>query len=249
MRLKEKKAIITGAGSGIGKAIAKRFAIEGAFVCVAGRTFESIKKTADEILHNGGKAIAVRCDISSLSDIDKMIGQTLDEFNRIDILVNNAAVAEYCSFLNVSEEILDRHLDINIKGTFFCSQYVARVMVKQGGGGRIVNISSISDIKADKDIIHYCITKGGINMMTKVMSLELAKYNITVNAISPGVVPTKLTENWLSDPEVYRSELARVPLGRLGRPEDIVGAAVYLASDEASWTTGSTIYIDGGFLA
>jgi NAD(P)-dependent dehydrogenase (short-subunit alcohol dehydrogenase family) len=249
MRLKNKIAIVTGGGSGIGKAIAFSFAREGASVCAAGRTLETVCNTVNEIINEGGKAIAVRCDISNLKDIEVMINKTVEKFNHIDILVNNAAIAEFAPFLDTSEDVLDKHYSINIKGTFFCAQFAARIMIKQGRGGRIINISSISDVKGDTDIVHYCVTKGGIRMMTRSMALELAKYKITVNSISPGTVITNLTKQWLSDPDVYRSELAHTPIGRLGQPEDIVGAALYLASGDSSWTTGTTIYVDGGFLA
>ncbi len=250
MKLEKKVAIVTGGGRGIGRGIALALAREGARVIVNYVTHDKVaKEVVGKIIRKGGEAIAIKTDVADGSDVNRMVRETVDEFGRIDILVNNAGVALFKPFLEVTEEIFDRTFDVDVKGVFFCSQAVAREMIKKKIEGRIINITSISGEVGSIDLAHYCGAKGAANMLTRSIALELAPYKINVNAVGPGVVVTDVNRHMVTKPDVYKHITGNVPLRRYGTPEDIAGAVVYLASDEASYVTGQVIFVDGGCLS
>ena len=246
-RLREKCAIVTGGGRGIGRAIVLAFAREGAHVAAVDRDAETGKDTAAEVERLGQKGRFVQTDVSKKDQIDAMVAKVLKEFGRIDILVNNAGIHVAQPFLEVTEELYDRTMNTNLKSQFFCTQAVARHMVQRGGSGKIVNVGSISAEVADPGASHYCMGKGGTQMLTRAAALELAEHDIQVNVIAPGTIKTKLTDWYESQDSVdYCKKF--VPAARFGTPEEIAGAAVYLAADESAYTTGATIVIDGGLM-
>ncbi|MBU0546969.1 SDR family oxidoreductase, partial [Patescibacteria group bacterium] len=246
-----KVAIITGARRGMGKADALLLAKEGAKVVVSDISLEDCQAVVDEIEKEGGEAIAVKCDVSQKQEVDNLFQKTVEKFGQIDILVNNAGIAEFKPFLEMTEEEWDRTLDINLKGYFLCAQAAAKEMAKQKSGV-IINIASVAMGQVGvgfPNIVHYCASKGGIAAMTEAMALELAPYNIRVNAIAPGMIETPMIDSIKQDPKAMDGMLARVPLGRLGKPEEIADLVVFLASDKSSYITGSIVVIDGGWLA
>jgi NAD(P)-dependent dehydrogenase (short-subunit alcohol dehydrogenase family) len=205
----------------------------------------------DEIEKEGGEALAIKCDVSKKKEVDEMVRKTIEKFGKVDILVNNAGIAQFKPFLELTEEDWDRTIDINLKGYFLCAQAAAKEMVKQKSG-TIVNISSIAMGQVGvgfPTLTHYCASKGGIVGMTEAMALELAPYNIRVNAISPGLIDTPMVDPIMADPKTREGILARVPLHRPGRPEEIANMVLFLASEVSSYMTGSTVVIDGGWLA
>lgn len=245
MKLDDKISLVTGAGQGIGKAIALAFASEGSTVVVNDINLDTACTTAQEIITMGGKALAIRADVSKKDEVSSMLHELLRNFGRIDILINNAGVQTETPFLDLSEEEWDRIIDVNLKGAFLCGQLVARDMVKQGGG-KIINISSIHQFLPRSNIAHYAASKGGMMMLTKVMALELARYKINVTCIAPGAVATAMNEAVLNSPERLAEMNSEIPWGRIAEPKEIAQSAIYLASDDANYITGSTIYIDGG---
>ena len=248
MRLKDKVAIVTGAASGIGQAIAVEFAKEGADVCVTDVNLDGAKQVAEEIRRLGRKATALQVDVTKLSDIDKMVASTIDNHGKIDILVNNAGVYIKASILELTEAAWDTMLDVMLKGTFFCTQRVLPQMLKQGKG-KVINLGSTWGQTGFFDASAYCAAKGGVINLTRQMALDLAPKKINVNALGPGTTDTPLIRADLEDPEKARLYLDRLPIGRVARPEEIAWAAVYLASDEADFVTGHTLFVDGGWLS
>lgn len=246
MRLKDKVAIVTGATRGIGRAIAVRFAQEGAGVAVVGRDEEKGRETVRLIEAAGGQATFVPTDVSDSVLVQAMVDAVVDRWGRIDILVNNAAVCPFEGFLEMSEALWDQVLDVNLKGYFLCSQAVARVMVEQGIRGRIVAVSSISSEFGGSRQAHYCASKAGINLLVKSMAISLGPHGITCNAVLPGTVETDINRDALSDPEVRDDWANRAPLRRLGQPEDIAGPVLFFASDDSAWCTGAMLVVDGG---
>jgi 3-oxoacyl-[acyl-carrier protein] reductase len=253
MRLANKIAIITGGARGIGRAVALGFAQEGASVVIADLRTDQAEQTVGEITASGGQALAVEADVASLADLDRLVAATLDRFGRVDILHNNAGISGGAGdFFGYTEADWDRILNINLKSAFFLSQKVARVMVDQGGGGRILNTASVAAFVAGaRPTIPYDASKAGLRQMTTSMAAFLGKYGITVNAIAPGTIDTELSaglmseEQWTAFRERRRTQ---TPLGRLGEPGDLVGAAIFLCSDEAAYVTGHTLVVDGGLL-
>ena len=243
--LKNKVALVTGSSRGIGKAIAVKLAETGADVIIHGRTIsESLKVTAKEIEKFGVKVYMVSADTSKPAEISKMFVDIQNQAGRLDISVNNAATLSRCPFLELTVDDWDYLMETNARGYFLCGQNAAKMM-KQNGG-RIINISSISQFEAAAGRTHYCASKGAIGMLTKGMALELAQYGITVNAILPGSIHTDFNNDVLSDREFYKKCVDEIPLGRIGKPNDLAGAVIMLASDEASYITGAEIVIDGG---
>jgi len=248
MRLNGKTAVVTGAASGNGRAIALRFAEEGADVIVADIAEAGARETACQIESLGRRALVTRTDVSRKADVDDMLLQAVDAFDHIDVLVNNAGVETLISFLKLSEEEWDRVLDINLKGPYLCGQAVARYMVERGIQGSIVNIASINSEVAFKGQAHYASSKGGLRMLTKAMAIELAPHGIRVNAVGPGVIDTPMTARSLGTPEVREWMMDNIALKRVGQPKDVANVALFLASDEASYMTGSIVFVDGGWL-
>ncbi len=248
MRLEGKVAIVTGAANGIGRACAKRFAVEGAAVVVADVDEANGAKAVAEISDAGGRAQFVACDVGDAAAARHLVRATLDTFGALDILVNNAGIIKTADFLEISEEDFDAVLRVNLKGAFLVGQAAAREMAARGGGV-IINMSSVNAVLAIPNQVPYVTSKGGLQQLTKVMALALADKNIRVNAIGPGTILTEIAKAVLTDEEARRRVMSRTPLGRLGDVDEVAGVAVFLASEDASYITGQTIYADGGRLA
>jgi NAD(P)-dependent dehydrogenase (short-subunit alcohol dehydrogenase family) len=251
MDLKEKVAIITGAKGGMGKADALLLSKAGAKIVVVDISQEECQIVVDEIKKQGGEAIAVKCDVSKEVEVDAMVKKTVDTFGKVDILVNNAGICHFKPFLEMTEEDWDKTLDINLKGYFLCAKTCAKEMVKQKSGV-IVNITSIVMGQIGKGIAglsHYSASKGGIAALTKTLAVELASYNIRVNAIAPGAIDTPMASSTKTDPKAMEGIMAMVPLHRMGNAEEIANTVLFLASDASSYITGSIIVVDGGWLA
>ena len=250
MRLDDKVALVTGAARGIGRACAEVFAREGARVVLADVSEEPGRAAAEAIARHGRQALFVRCDVARKADVVAAVAAAVREFGRLDVLVANAGIVHAAEFLDLAEADFDRVLAVNLKGVFLAGQAAARQMVKQGGGGAIVNMSSVNAVLAIPNQVPYVVSKGGINQLTRVMALALAPHRIRVNAVGPGTILTELAKTAvLGDREAERKILSRTPLGRLGEPEEVARAAAFLASDDASYITGQTLYPDGGRLA
>ncbi|OGZ24140.1 MAG: hypothetical protein A2896_02395 [Candidatus Nealsonbacteria bacterium RIFCSPLOWO2_01_FULL_43_32] len=251
MSLKGKVAIITGARRGMGRAHALALARAGAKAVVSDISLADCKKVVKEIEKAEGQALAVQCDVTKQGEVNKMVEAAVKEWGKVDILVNNAGIAQFCPFLEMTEEIWDRTLAINLKGYFLCAQAAAKQMAKQKSGV-IVNIASVAMGQQGigfPNIAHYCASKGGIVGLTEALAIELAPYNIRVNAVAPGMIETPMIASIKQDKKALAGLLARVPLQRVGRPEEVSRLVLFLASDDSSYMTGSTVVIDGGWLA
>ncbi|MFC1933574.1 SDR family NAD(P)-dependent oxidoreductase [Chloroflexota bacterium] len=242
-------ALVTGGSRGIGKATALGFAKAGADVAVASRKLPDLEKVADEIKGLGRRSLAVSAHIGRVEQIGSLVERVVTEFGRIDILVNNAGTSPvYASSLDLEEGVWDAIMNLNLKGLFFLSQTVAGVM-KEHGGGKIINVASVDGFRPEVNIGAYAISKAGVIMVTKVMAVELAQYNIRVNTVAPGNVHTRLGDSRFEVvPEFEEEMLKRTPLKRIGEPEEIADAMIYLASDASRYVTGQTFIVDGGFL-
>lgn len=251
MSLDNKTAIVTGGARGIGYAIVRRFLEDGARVILADID-EEAGTTAETELSAYGDVRFVGCDIGERLDVRNMIAETIDAFGGIDVLVNNAGVVVEAEFLDLDPADFERVMKVNLTGYFLTGQAVARHMVDriEAGGtpGTIINISSINGVLAIANQVPYTVSKGGINQLTRVMALALAPYGIRVNGIGPGSIMTELLESVMDNPEAKTRLLSRTPLGRIGEPHEIAGIAAFLASEDASYITGQTIYADGGRL-
>jgi glucose 1-dehydrogenase len=249
MKLAQKVAIVTGASQGIGHACAQRLVREGARVMLVDVRPEGAAAAAAL----GDAARFFNADVSQKSDVDAMLAATLQAFGQVDILINNAGVTHAADFLDLDEEDFDRVLRINLKSMFLCSQAVAREMVKRtdtGQRGCIINMSSVNAELTIPNQVPYVVSKGGVNQLTRVAAIGLARYGIRVNAIGPGTILTELAKQAvMGSPEARHTILSRTPLGRCGEPEEIAAIAAFLASDDASYMTGQTLYADGGRMA
>ncbi|KZL20804.1 Glucose 1-dehydrogenase 4 [Pseudovibrio axinellae] len=251
MKLDRKVAIVTGGAQGIGYAIAQRFLEDGAKVMISDAD-ERAGEAAQEALSEFGHVAFCHCDVGVRLDVRNMVANTLDEFGDIDVLVNNAGVTAAGDFLTLSEDDFDRVLQVNLKGAFLCSQAVARHMVEKieegGSAGIIINISSVNSVLAIPEQVPYTVSKGGLNQLTNVSAVALAKYGIRVNGIGPGSIETDMLKAVVQDESKMNKVLSRTPLGRLGQPSEIAGVASFLASDDASYVSGQTIFADGARL-
>jgi len=247
MRLKDKVALITGANSGIGRAMAERFAAEGAHVAVnyrpGGRAADD---TLAEVRSFGVEGLAVAADVSKRDQVEKMVADTVAKFGRLDIVVSNAGVEKKVPFVDITDDDWNMVLGVNLFGSFLVSQAAARQMIKQGGGGRIIFTSSIHEDVPFPGYASYCASKGGERMLMRNLAVELAEHGILCNNIAPGAIATPINQGTLDDPEKKAAAVAPIPLGRFGTTVEIAAIAVYLASDESTYTTGSTFVIDGG---
>lgn len=250
MLLKDKVTIVTGAAQGIGRACAERAAREGSSVVVSDIEDAAALKVVRAIEEAGGKATFCRCDVSQRLDVHNLIAAALEAYGSVDVLVNNAGVVDDRPFLELESEEFDRVLSINLKGAFLAAQAAAKQMVKQLKDGRapgaIVNMSSINSWFGLPDHVAYCVSKGGLMQLTKSMSIALAPHGIRVNAVGPGTIDTPLIKDVIKDQAFRKKALSRTPLGRFGTVDEIAAVVVWLASDEASYLTGTTVYADGG---
>lgn len=248
MKLKNKVAIIAGGTKGIGLGIALEYVREGAKVVVGGSTEKNGQTAAAAINEAGGEGLFVKCDVSSLADLDNIIDQAVRAFGRLDIYVANAGIndANKTHFLDITPDQYDRIMNVNLKGMFFGGQKAARQMVAQGDGGVIINMSSVNAHLALDSQFVYTVSKGGIQQLTKVQAVALAPHNIKVNAIAPGPIETDLMRKVGSDKQLIDTILSRTPLGRIGTPRECGRLAVFLASEDSDFIFGQSIYIDGG---
>jgi NAD(P)-dependent dehydrogenase (short-subunit alcohol dehydrogenase family) len=252
MSVSRRTVIVTGAAKGIGRAIAERFAADGAEVILADVDQSSGEAAAEALRQAGGAARFLRCDVGSREEVARLFADLVEREGRVDVLVNNAAILDSADFLDLTEHEFDRVLRVNLKGAFLMGQAAARLMVEQvkagGAPGAIINLSSVNAVFALPDHVAYSVSKGGIAQLTKAMALSLAPHGIRVNAIAPGSIMTAMLEKVMDDASARQRILSRTPLGRLGKPEEIAAIAAFLASDAASYITGQTIYADGGRL-
>jgi NAD(P)-dependent dehydrogenase (short-subunit alcohol dehydrogenase family) len=248
VRLKDKVAIVTGGGGGIGRATALLFAENGANVVVSDIDSASGEETAQLINQKGGNAFFIRTDVKKAEDIQELVQKTVQHYGSLQILFNNAGVSNSnVRSVELSEDEWDRVIDINLKGVFLGIKYAVPEMIKSGGGS-IINTSSLLGLKGQKYLAAYNASKGGVVLLTKNASLEYGKYRIRVNAIAPGVIDTNIIEGWKKDERKWPIISRANALGRIGTPEEVANAVLFLASDEASFITGSTLSVDGGGL-
>ena len=241
MLLKNKVAIVTGAGQGIGAGIAKKLAGEGCNLVLADLNEENCQKVAGEISDAGVKIIVAKCDISKKEDVESLMSKVKENFGKVDILVNNAGIYPFKPFAEMTVEDWDKVININLRGDFLMIKSALGLIA---GGGSIINISSIASIVGFSGLSHYCASKSGINGLTRALALELAPKNIRINAIAPGAIETP---GAATDEKVMAQTIAAIPMKRMGTPEDIAGAVIFLASNLSSYITGQVIVVDGGW--
>ncbi|MDD2584601.1 MAG: SDR family NAD(P)-dependent oxidoreductase [Bacteroidales bacterium] len=244
MRDEKKVVVVTGAGKGIGKGIAQAFAQAAYQVVVSDINYDDCLQVVSEIEALGGKAIAVKCDVSLKAEVDNLIEEAVKNFGRLDVLVNNAGIFPFKAFMEIREEDWDKVMNVNLKSLFLSSQAAVK---KMSAGGKIINISSISATVGFSGLVHYCASKGGTNAMTRALALELADKKINVNNIAPGAIETPGASGAQTE-EVKKQTLSTIPWGRMGQPEDIASAVLFLASEGADYITGQTIIVDGGYV-
>lgn len=247
--LKGRSGIVTGGGSGIGMALAKGLVEAGAELVIAGRRLQNLEKAADAIRPFGGPVIPVSMDILKMDDIENLVQRTLEAFGKIDFLFNNAGTNRRFSSEDYPEKDWEEVVNTNLKGPFFLSQKVAKVMIAQQRKGKIVNIASLLGVSGGRRVPAYAASKGGVIQITRSMANDWAKYNILVNALGPGWVNTELTEPYRQNKVRYAEITSRIALGRWAEPEDLVGAAIFLVSDASDYITGQTLFVDGGWLS
>ena len=249
MKLVNKVAVITGAARGIGRACAERLLADGCRVVIADIDAATLATTLGELRKISNEVIQVQADVSRRSDVENSVHAAVERFGRLDIMINNAGIAINKEFLSVTEADFDRVLSINLKGAFFGVQAAARQMIEQGGGGVIINMSSINALLANPAVATYAISKGGMNQLTTTAAIALAPHKIRVVGIGPGTILTEMVAgSFMNSVEAKRSILSRTPIGRCGEPKEIASVASFLASEDASYITGQTIYPDGGRL-
>jgi len=249
MRLQGKVAIITGAATGIGRAMAIALAGEGAAVTIdyVGKP-DAANEVVSTIEQAGGKALAVEADVSQAGQVQSLVAQTVGAFGKLDVLINNAGIEEKHPFLEMPFEAWTKIIAVNLTGPWLGSQEAAKQMVAQGNGGRIINISSVHEDLPMPTNAPYCAAKGGLRMLMRTIAVELAPHGITVNNIAPGAIYTPIDADIEANPDLEKQLMAEIPLGRWGKPEEVAALAIYLASDDATYVTGSTYVIDGGML-
>lgn len=239
--LEGKVAIVTGAGRGIGRGIALALGKERCSVVVSDVDEKSCEEVVAEIKKFGGNSVAIKCDVSQKTEVDVLIKKTIEKFGKLDILANNAGIYPYKPFMDLTEADWDKVIDVNLKSTFLCSQAAAKVMKDNA---RIIDISSVASLIGFAGLTHYCASKGGINGFIRALALELAPRKITVNAVAPGAINTP---GAASNEVQEKQTVAMIPMARMGEPEDIANAVVFLASDKSSYITGQVLVVDGGW--
>ena len=249
MKLENKVAIVTGGSGGIGQALCTRLAQEGAKIVV---NYRSSKEEAEEVKEKieqlGSEALVVQADLGKVDQINHLVQEAINHFGKVDILVNNAGLEIHADFWDVTEEDYDLVLDVNLKAVFFATQAVVKHFKETNNKGRIINISSVHEELPFPHFTSYCASKGGMKMITRNLAVELGPMGITVNNVAPGAIATPINQDLLDDPEQSKKVIKNIPLGRFGEPEDVSGIVAFLASDEAKYITGTTVYVDGGLL-
>jgi glucose 1-dehydrogenase len=249
MSLKNKVAIVTGGNSGIGKAVALELAKQGASIVIDYISHpEATEEMEQQIVALGDQAIGVEADVSQVAELQKLVDTAVARLGRLDIMVNNAGIEIRTSVLETTEAQYDKVLDVNLKSAFFGTQIAARQMIKQGGGGRIINITSVHEDWPMPGNIAYCLSKGGMRMLTRTAGVELAPHNILVVGVGPGAIATPINLSTMNDPALLAKLDAAIPLGRMARPEEIATVVGFLAGDGASYITATTIFADGGIM-
>jgi glucose 1-dehydrogenase len=249
MSLKNKVAIVTGGNSGIGQAIVLELARQGASIVIDYVVHpESTEALEQQIAKLGSRAIGVRADVSNVDDLQKLVDAAASKFGRLDIMVNNAGIETRTSVLDTSEAQYEKVMSVNLKSAFFGTQVAARQMIKQGDGGRIINITSVHEDWPMPGNTAYCLAKGGMRMLTRTAGIELAKHKVLVVGVGPGAVATPINLSTMNDPAQLAKLDAAIPLGRMARPEEIAGVVAFLAGDGASYLTATTIFADGGIM-
>jgi glucose 1-dehydrogenase len=247
MRLADKIALVTGSSQGIGRAIAVRFAQEGADVVINyNRSPGGAQDALREVEAAGRRGLIVHADLASTADARRLVATAVEHFGKLDILVNNAGIETHAPFWEVTEEDYDRVLNVNLKGVFFATQALVRHLLRAKRPGKIINISSVHEELPFPNFAAYCVSKGGLKMLTRNLAIELGQFGITINSIAPGAIETPINTKLLNDPKKLNALLTQIPLARLGKPEDVAGIAVFLASSDADYVTGSTYFVDGG---
>ena len=249
MRLTGKKALVTGGDQGIGQAIALRLAEEGADIVLNYRkNRDGAEDTRGRIEQLGRTAVALQADVGKVAEVRSLVQQAVTALGSLDILVNNAGIEKNAAFIDVTEEDYRAVIEVNLSGPFFATQEFARHRRDAKGGGKVINISSVHEELPFPHFTSYCMAKGGLKMMMRNLSIELAPLGITINNVAPGAIQTPINQKLLSDPKLLNPLLANIPLGRLGQPSDVAGVTAFLASDDAAYITGATIVVDGGLL-
>lgn len=247
--LQGKVAVVTGGSLGIGAGIVRRLAAEGVAVTLDYHTHsDEADQVAAGIQTHGGRVLVVQADISQVTSVQNLVAQTVQQFGRLDIMVNNAGIEEPTPFTDVTEESWDRQINVDLKAVYFGTQTAAKQMIAQGGGGVIINISSVHEDLPMVGNSVYCAAKGGLRMLTRTLATELAKHQIRIVNIGPGAVATPINTATLNDPEKKAALLGEIPLGRISTPEDVASTVAWLASDQASYITGTTLFVDGGLM-
>jgi glucose 1-dehydrogenase len=248
-RFAGKSIAISGGDQGIGRAIAERMAQDGADVAICYRANEAgAKEVVDEIKKLGRRAAAIRCDVGKIADGQRFILEAVEELGKVDILVNNAGLEKRADFWDVTEADWDTVLNVNLKGLFFLTQAFVRHRMQQKAPGKVINISSVHEELPFPHFSSYCASKGGVKMLTRNLSIELAPLGITINSIAPGAIETPINTNLLNDPTKLKALLENIPLNRLGKPSDVASVVSFMASDDCSYATGTTFFVDGGLL-